>query len=66
MTIDKILNLKIKENGYKINEFIKELGFTKQNYYYHINNLKKDKVTFTSETLIKIKKLLGIDLLNFF
>ena len=66
MTIEKILNSKIKENGYKINEFIKELGFTKQNYYYHIRNLKNNKITFTSETLIKIKKILGIDLLNFF
>jgi len=66
MKIDEILYSKIKENGYKLDDFSKELGFSRQNLNKHMNNLKKGKVTFTAETLIKIKKLLNFDLLNFF
>ena len=44
----------------------KELGFSRQNLHKHMRNLKKEKISFTGETLIKIKKLLDFDLLNFF
>ena len=53
MNIDLILNKAIKANGYTKEEFAKK-------------NLKKNKLTFTGDSIIKIKKLLSIDLIIFF
>lgn len=66
MKTDKIFYEKIKEKGYTLESFAKELGFSRQNLHNHMINLKKEKISFKVETLIKIKKLLDFDLLNFF
>lgn len=66
MKLEKIFYDKIKEKGYTLEEFAKELGFSRQNLHKHMKNLKKEKISFTGESLIKIKKLLDFDLLNFF
>ncbi len=66
MRIDLILNKAIKENGYKKQEFANILGFSRQNLDKHIKNLKNNKLTFTGDSIIKIKKLLNVDLIIFF
>ena len=66
MNIDLILNKAIKANGYTKEEFAKKLGYSRQNLDKHIKNLKKNKLTFTGDSIIKIKKLLSIDLIIFF
>lgn len=66
MKLDELFYLKIKENGYTLDNFSKKLGFSRQNLHKHMKNLKKEKISFKAETLIKIKKLLNFDLLNFF
>ena len=66
MRIDLILNKAIKENGYTKEEFAKTLGYSRQNLDKHIKSLKNNKLTFTGDSIIKIKKLFNIDLIIFF
>ena len=66
MNIDLILNKAIKANGYTKEEFAKILGYSRQNLDKHIKSLKNNKLTFTGDSIIKIKKLLNIDLIIFF
>ncbi len=56
---------KIKKKYKSIPKFAKELKMSKQLLYYHLSNLKNDKISFKSEKLKEISEKLDIEI-NFF
>ncbi len=55
-----------KELGIKYTEVYPLLGITKQNFFYHLNNLKDGKVTFSVEQLKIICEKFELDPIIFF
>lgn len=66
MRILKILDEKKKNRQIKYSIIAKELNISKQDFYYHLKNLKNNKITFNIEQIKKICKLLDIDISIFF
>ena len=46
-------------------KFSREIGMSKQLFFYHLKNLKKKKITFNTEQFTKICEKLSVDA-NFF
>lgn len=62
---NKLIEAK-KKLGIKYTEVYPILGMTKQNFYYHLQNLKGNKVTFSIEQLKIICEKFELDPIIFF
>mgnify|MGYP001644069555 FL=1 len=56
---------KIREKNMSPAKFSREIGMSKQLFFYHLKNLKKKKITFNTEQFKKICEKLSVDA-NFF
>ena len=66
MKILKILENKKNKNQIKYSNIAKELNISRQDFYYHLKNLKNNKITFNIEQIKIICRLLDIDISIFF
>ena len=62
----KILEKKKQKKEIKYIEIAKHLGVSKQDFNYHLKNLRKNKNTFSADQIKEISKYLGEDISIFF
>ena len=58
----KILKILENKNQIKYSNIAKELNISRQDFYYHLKNLKNNKITFNIEQIKIICRLLDIDI----
>lgn len=66
MKVLKILEKEKRNKKIKYSEIAKILGISRQDFNYHRNNLKKNKITFNTKQIKLICQILNVDISIFF